>query len=190
MRSSSWATGDSWETHRTHAIHSPWITFALPAAPPAFAFPSPVRPGSVRAAEAAAVKCLNREHLRGNTGSSLFSAEWLSGLPEDHAPSGAPALALYPLPASRRPIRTQLGAPKSRASGPRFLPPCTRPSRGSRRSLPVVPSIRIEGTTGRLRWGYGGMSGRSGTLFPPFHRKQRRTGLPDPGPVIGEELGR
>src|ERR1039458_8784992 len=34
---------------------------------------------------------------------------------KDHAPSGAPALALYPSPASRRPIRTQLGAPNRRA---------------------------------------------------------------------------
>jgi hypothetical protein len=41
----------------------------------------------------------------------------------DHAPSGAPALALYPSPASRRLIRTQLGTPNRRASGPRFLQP-------------------------------------------------------------------
>ena len=79
---------------------------------------------------------------------------------KDHAPSGAPALALYPSPASRRPIRIQLGTPNSRASGPRFLQPCTRPSRRPPRSLTVVPSIQIEGTTVRLRWGYGGMSGR------------------------------
>ena len=48
---------------------------------------------------------------------------------KDHAPSGAPALALYLSPASRRPIRTQLCAPNSRASGPLFLQPCARSSR-------------------------------------------------------------
>jgi len=92
---------------------------------------------------------------------------------KDHAPNGAPAPALYPSPASRRPVRTQLRTPNSRASGPRFLPPCTRTSRGPPRSLTVVPLIQIRGTTVRLRWGYGGMSGRWGTRFPPFHRKQR-----------------
>jgi len=30
----------------------------------------------------------------------------------------------------------------------------------TRRGLTVVPSIQIEGTTVRPRWGYGGMSGR------------------------------
>src|ERR1019366_6944488 len=34
---------------------------------------------------------------------------------EDHAPSGAPALALYPSSASRRRIRTQFGTPNRRA---------------------------------------------------------------------------
>src|ERR1039457_6410983 len=60
---------------------------------------------------------------------------------KDHAPSDAPALALYPSSAARRPIRTQLGTPNRRASGPLFLQPCIRPSRGPHRSLPVVPLI-------------------------------------------------
>ena len=80
----------------------------------------------------------------------------------DDAPSGAPALALYPSPASRRPIRTQLGTPNSRTSGPLFLQPCTRPSRSPRRSLTVVPSIWIEGTTVRLRRGSDGATEMSG----------------------------
>jgi hypothetical protein len=42
---------------------------------------------------------------------------------------------------ARRPIRTQLGAPNSRASGPLFVPPSIRPSRGPPLSLPVVPLI-------------------------------------------------
>src|ERR1035438_7204475 len=42
---------------------------------------------------------------------------------------------------ARRPIRTQLGAPNRRASGPLFLPPSTRPSRGPPRRLTVVPLI-------------------------------------------------
>ena len=50
--------------------------------------------------------------------------------------------------------------PKPLSLRPAILPTLHRPSRGPRRSLPVVPSIWIEGTTGRLRWGCGGMSGR------------------------------
>src|ERR1035437_9099709 len=75
---------------------------------------------------------------------------------KDRAPSGAPVLALCPSPAPRRLLRTWLGAPKSRAAGPWFLQPYTRPSRGPHRSLTVVPSIWIEGTTVRLRGGSGG----------------------------------
>jgi hypothetical protein len=58
-----------------------------------------------------------------------------------HPQSSTRTLALYSPPAPRRPIRTQLGTPNRRASGPRFLPPCTRPTRGTPRSLPVVPLI-------------------------------------------------
>jgi hypothetical protein len=61
MRSPSCATGESWETRRTLAIHSPWITFALPAAPPASAYPSPDRPGSVRAAEMRCVSAVTTD---------------------------------------------------------------------------------------------------------------------------------
>jgi hypothetical protein len=71
--------------------------------------------------------------------SCRWSGYW-AGL-KDHAPSGAPALALYQSPAARRPIRTHFGTPNRRTSGPRFLPLCTRPSRGPPRSLPVVPLI-------------------------------------------------
>jgi hypothetical protein len=56
----------------------------------------------------------------------------------------------------------------SRAFGPLFLQPCTRPSRGPPRSLAVVQP-RVRGTTGRLPWGYGGAGGR-GRCSPPFHR--------------------
>ena len=38
-------------------------------------------------------------------------------------------------------LRTQLGAPNSRASGPLFLQRCTRPSRETPQRLPVVPLI-------------------------------------------------
>src|ERR1039458_3412284 len=66
----------------------------------------------------------------------------VSGLStEDQALAGAPDLALCPFPASRHPLRIRLGPTNSRASGPRFLPPCTRPSRGTPRRLPVVPLI-------------------------------------------------
>src|ERR1035438_6062775 len=51
----------------------------------------------------------------------------------------APALTLCPFPAFGRPVRTELGAPNSRASGPLFLQPCTRPFRGPPRRLTVVP---------------------------------------------------
>jgi len=54
---------------------------------------------------------------------------------KDLALDGAPALAICPFPASGRPIRAQLGALDSRASGPRFLQPRTGASRGPRRSL-------------------------------------------------------
>src|ERR1035437_3353791 len=49
------------------------------------------------------------------------------------------------LPRLGYPSEPQLGTPSRRASGPWFLPPCTRPSRE----------------------GYGGVSGREETLFPP-----------------------
>ena len=45
--------------------------------------------------------------------------------------------------------------PASRASGSLFLQSCTRPPREPHRSLAVVPSIRIEGTTARLRGDFG-----------------------------------
>src|ERR1035437_611619 len=77
--------GHSPYTRHTLAIHSPWITFALPAAPPASAYPSPNRPGSVRAAEAA--------------GSSLFPLEWLLGWPEGSRAKRC--LGSGPFPASR-----------------------------------------------------------------------------------------
>jgi hypothetical protein len=51
------------------------------------------------------------------------------------APDSASPPAIGSFPASRRPLETQLGALKSRASGPLFLQPCTRPSRGPRRTL-------------------------------------------------------
>ena len=51
--------------------------------------------------------------------------------------------AFRPSSASRRPIRIQLGIPNSRDSGPRFLQPCARPSRGPPRSLTVVPLTLI-----------------------------------------------
>ena len=48
----------------------------------------------------------------------------------------------------------------------------------TRRSLAVVPLIPDQRYCGeapaRLRWGYGGMSGRQGTIFHPFLRKQRK----------------
>src|SRR5208282_4339978 len=83
--------------------------------------------------------------------------EWLLGLSlRDQVLDGVPPLVLGPFGTSRRPLRTQLATPNSRTSGLLFLRPCTRPSRGPHRSLPVVPSLANEGTTGRLRRGYGG----------------------------------
>src|ERR1035441_1998908 len=56
-------------------------------------------------------------------GSSLFPVEWLLGFSlRDHALDGAPTLAVCLFPASRRPIRTQLGALNSRAFWPPFPP--------------------------------------------------------------------
>jgi hypothetical protein len=83
---------------------------------------------------------------------------------KDHAPSGAPALALYLSPAPWRLIGTWLGAPNSRAAGPWFLQPYTRPCRGPHRSLTVVPPYgqrRYYGeATARFRRSYGSMGGR------------------------------
>src|ERR1035437_4176301 len=70
----------------------------------------------------------------------------------DQPPDGAPALALGRLPAPRRPLRTQLGTPKSRASGPLFLQRCTRPGRLRRNERPrgdAVPPISTETPNGR-----------------------------------------
>jgi hypothetical protein len=62
--------------------------------------------------------------------------EWLLDLAlRDQALDGDAALTVCPFPASRRPIRAQLGALDSRAFGPRFLQPRTGASRGPRRSL-------------------------------------------------------
>src|ERR1019366_2421044 len=71
-------------------------------------------------------------------------------------------LAVLQFSASRRPIRTQLGTANRRASGPRFLQSCTRLSREPPHSLPIVPSIWIEGTMGRLWRSYGGATEMSG----------------------------
>ena len=161
MRNPSWASGESSETRHTHAIYSPRITFVLQTAPLASAFPPPDRPGSVLAAEAAAVKCINHRYLQRNAGSSLLPMEWLLGLPEGSRAKRCPGSD--PLPVSRvsatHPNPAWRPKPSS-LSGPRFLQTCTRPSREAPRSLPVVPLIQIRGTTGRLRWGYQGMSGR------------------------------
>jgi hypothetical protein len=96
--------------------------------------------------------------LESKTRSSLFPMEWLLGLPEGSRTKRCPGSG--PLPVSRvsAPIRTLLGAPNRRDPGLLFLQPCTRPSRGPPRRLPVVPSIQIKGTTGRLR----GCSGEAG----------------------------
>src|ERR1019366_1970712 len=40
-----------------------------------------------------------------------------------------------------RHVTTQLGTPNRRASGPRFLQPCTRVSREPPHSLPIVPPL-------------------------------------------------
>jgi hypothetical protein len=62
--------------------------------------------------------------------------EWLLGVSlGNQALAGAAALAVCTFPASGRPIRTQLGALNSRASGPLFLQLCTGNSCGPRRSL-------------------------------------------------------
>ena len=116
-------------------------------------------------------------------GSSLILMEWPLGFSlTDQALDGAPAFAVGPLPASERPIRTQLGALNRRATGPLFLHPAPdRPGSlaGSSpeppRSTSVTHTEVLRGgygeATGRLRWGYGERSGRSGTLFHPLPRK-------------------
>src|ERR1035438_2733573 len=85
---------------------------------------------------------------------------------KDHAPSGAPALARYPSAASRRPTRTQLGAPNSRASGPRFLrtlhQTVPRAARYPPRGLTVAPLTPGRGATVSLPWGYGGTPAQAG----------------------------
>src|ERR1019366_7574720 len=76
---------------------------------------------------------------------------------------------------SRRPVRTQLGTPNRRASGPRFLQPRTRPSRRPHRSLPVAPLNGVRGTTGRLRCGYGVATEGGRGRCSPHSTERRRT---------------
>jgi len=98
---------------------------------------------------------------------------------KNHPPSGASALGLCRFPASRLPLRTQLGAPKNRAPGGLILQARTIPSREPHRSLPVAPLIADKRCYGEatvwLRCGSRAAPVRR-TLFHPFHRKQRRTG--------------
>ena len=101
-------------------------------------------------------------------------------------------------PASRRPIQTQLGTPNRRAPGPRFLQPCTRPSRGLPRRLPVAPLIADKRCYGEspvgLRWGIGGSNSRAGRdalstrrrgrLMPPGFDPPHPGGMPDNSPTF------
>ena len=64
-----------------------------------------------------------------------LSVEWLPGHPESSGAVCASPPTVCHLPASRRPLETQLGAMNSRVSGPLFIEPCPRPSCGPRRSL-------------------------------------------------------
>ena len=65
----------------------------------------------------------DRASSSAGTGLSLFPVERLLGFSlRDQALHGAPALAVCLFPASRRPIRTQLGALNSRAFRPIFPP--------------------------------------------------------------------
>jgi hypothetical protein len=81
-----------------------------------------------------------------------------------HIPHGWTA----PSPASRRPIRTQLGAPNSRASGPRFLrtlpQTVSRASPDTRRRLPVDNIVIYRESPVRVRGsaGAGGVCQRRG----------------------------
>jgi len=106
--------------------------------------------------------------------------EWLLGFSlRDQALESAPALAVCPLLASRRPVRTQLGALNSRVSGPLFLQPCTRPSCGPHRSLTVVPLIsdkRYYGETLVGLWS-GRAVGDATAPIPPKTAKNRSGGF-------------
>jgi hypothetical protein len=156
--------GDSPDTRRTRAGHSGGITFALPAAPPASACPSPNRPGSVRAAEVA--------------GSSLFPLEWLLGWPEGSRAKRC--LGSGPLPASRVSAAHPNPAwrPKQSSLWPIFLQPCTRPSRGTPRRLPVVPLIPDKRYYGESPVGRRRYERAIGDAVPPIPPKTAKNRTP------------
>jgi hypothetical protein len=68
-------------------------------------------------------------------------------------------------------MRAQLGTPNRRASGPRFLQPCTGVSRGPPRSLTVVPLIADKSYYGEapvgLRWDCGDERAVGDAVPPP-----------------------
>src|ERR1017187_4262155 len=72
---------------------------------------------------------------------ALRCFQWNRSLHSWSSDASAPALTLCPFPAFGRPVRTELGAPNSRASRALFLPPGIRPPRDPHRIPPVVPLI-------------------------------------------------
>src|ERR1035437_1415284 len=107
--------------------------------------------------------------------------EWFVGFPlKDQALAGAPALALCPFPRVSATPPNPAWHPKQPSFWPPIPPtlhqtvPRTPPE--PHHSITVVPLIRdpryYDEAPGGLGGSYGGMSGREGALFPPFHRKQ------------------
>ena len=96
---------------------------------------------------------------------------------QDHSPTGTPALAVCPFPASGPPIRTDPGTPILRAASRRLLPPCAGASRGPRRRLAVVPLIPDQ-----RYYGESPASLRRGPREgPPLHSSHQTPRITDAG---------
>src|ERR1035438_2687222 len=63
-------TGDSPDTRRTLAGHSPWITFGLPGSPPAFAGPRNISQACGQ--RAAGTRALNERGRRSNSSNGFY----------------------------------------------------------------------------------------------------------------------
>src|ERR1017187_3204300 len=81
-------------------------------------------------------------HLKTAQSQVLRRFQWNRSSHSWSSDGSAPALTLCPFPACGRPVRTELGAPNSRAAGALFLPPGIRPPRDPPRIPPVGPLDR------------------------------------------------
>jgi hypothetical protein len=112
---------------------------------------------------------------RAKPGSSLFPMEWLLGWPEGSRAKRCPGSG--PLPASRVSATHPNPAwrPKQPNLWPLFLQPCTRPSRGTRQILPVVPLIPDKRYYGEYPVRLRRYARAVGDTVPPIPPKTVRT---------------